>query len=138
MFLLHLQLQKIEEVVLETGLTRPMYPNGKCCQVIKPELAGDSVVRLVYYRTWRLNYTRPEVKQFRLFLSDKESATHFRPYKFNIDGEKIFSDQANQGYSEYKVKISEEHHLDNDPNYPCQTYQARYIQHSHWLRAPHR
>ena len=117
--------EKIEEVVLEMALTRPMYPNGKCCQVVKPAIAGVSVPRLIFYRTFQLNYTRREVKQFRVFLSDQGSSSHFRPYKFNIDGDKIFSKRTKPGYAEYKLKISEENHLAEDPNYPCRPYQAR-------------
>ena len=103
-------------------LTRPMYPNGKCCLVVQPELAKEAVVRLIYYRTFRQNYTRTQVRQFRMFLSDRESSSYFRPYKFNIDGEKLISHRAHLGYVEYKLKISEEFHLSDDPLYPCERW----------------
>ena len=113
---------KIEEAPLELRLTRPMYPNGKCCFVVTPEVARRAPVRMIYYRTFQANYTRAQVKTFRMFLSDKESSSYFRPYTFNIDGEKLASQMDTLGYVEYKLRVAEEYRLANGPQYPCESW----------------
>ena len=60
-----------------------------------------------------------------MLLSDRESAAFFMMNKFNLEGSQLVSEHSKPGQEKYKIKIMEEIHMENDPNYSCRNYQPR-------------
>ena len=110
------------EVLLEMNLTRVMYPNGRCCRAIVPELSKRKILSDLYFREFVKNFSKMNISGFQMFLSDQMSASFFRPLKFNIDGESLKSDRKRGGYLQFRIKIHEEIHLEDDPHFPCREY----------------
>ena len=58
-----------------------------------------------------------------MYLSDQNSAQFFHPQKFAIEGPPLKSSVAQPGWKNFKVKVIEDIHLEDDPHYPCRSYQ---------------
>ena len=112
----------IEKTKLSVSLSRAVYPNGRCCRVIIPHIAKSNILHRLYYRIYTNKYRNKNVNGFKMILSDPKSSSIFRQHEFNIDGERMSSRNRDHGYQEYKVKIKEEIHLENDPNFICNSY----------------
>ena len=115
--------EKIEEIQLEMNLTRVMYPNGRCCRAVTPDMSRKKIISEIFFKEYTNDSSRPNVTGFQMFLSDQMSASFFRPLKFNIDGEPLKSLRKKGGYVTFRVKIHEELHLEDDPHFPCRDYQ---------------
>ena len=113
---------KKTEILLEMNLTRVMYPNGRCCRAVAPELSKQKILSELYFKEYAKNFSRMNISGFQMFLSDQMSASFFRPLKFNMDGEPLKSDRKKGGYLQFRVKIREEVHLEDDPHFPCREY----------------
>ena len=57
-----------------------------------------------------------------MLLFDQKLFSIFQQHKFNVDGDRLESTIDTSEIIEYKVKIFEEIHLDDDPHYPCRNY----------------
>ena len=57
-----------------------------------------------------------------MLLSDIESTAFFMMNKFNLEGSQLVSEHKKPGQEKYKVKIMEEIHKENEPNYSCRNY----------------
>ena len=104
------------------SLSRVMHPNGRCCRATAPDIAKERVINSIYFREYVKDFPRMNVTGFQMFLSDKMSATFFHPLKFNIDGEHLKSSREQGGYIQFRIKIHEEDHLEDDPHFPCRDY----------------
>ena len=63
-----------------------------------------------------------ELRGFKVLLFDQLLYSIFQQHKFNVDGDKLESTIDTSEIIEYKIKIFEEIHLDDDPHYPCKEY----------------
>ena len=63
-----------------------------------------------------------ELRGFKVLLFDQILYSIFQQHKFNVDGDKLESTIDTSEIIEYKIKIFEEIHLDDDPHYPCKEY----------------
>ena len=57
-----------------------------------------------------------------MLMFDQLLYSIFQQHKFNIDGDRLESNIDTSEIIEYKIKIFEEIHLDDDPHYPCKNY----------------
>ena len=57
-----------------------------------------------------------------MLMFDQVLYSIFQQHNFNVDGDNLESTIDTSEIREYKVKIFEEIHLDDDPHYPCQNY----------------
>ena len=111
---------KTTKLILE--LTRVLYPNGRCCRVIKPKEAEKNILSYMYLYVEYSNFTN-YTTGFNLFLSDHKSASLIQPPKFVIDGPQFNTNSKQTGYKKYRIKLLEEIHLEEDPHFPCRNYE---------------
>ena len=52
-----------------------------------------------------------------------KSATFFDPQKFAREGPKLQCNIRRPGWIDYKIKVLEEIHLEDDPHFPCRNYE---------------
>ena len=109
---------------LSLQLSRAVYPNGRCCRVVVPQLAKSNIVHRLYFRVYPNLYNNKNVEGFKMILSDPRSSSVFRQHEFNIDGDRMTSRVRDLGYQEYKVKIKEEIYLEYNPNFLCNNYEV--------------
>ena len=57
-----------------------------------------------------------------MIISDRDSATLFHSLKFALEGDNLRFHFRTSGIAEYKLKILEDFHLEDDPNYACRSY----------------
>ena len=57
-------------------------------------------------------------QEFRMFFSNRKSATYYHINEFNMNLPLLFS----RGVKTVKVKVSEEHHLENHSSFNCKNY----------------
>ena len=62
-----------------------------------------------------------KIEEFKVYLSEQNSATYFMLDKFNIFGS-LYASNKQKGYKLYKVKVMEEIFSENDPNFFCRIY----------------
>ena len=113
--------EKLQTEYFEMFLMRGIFPNGSCCRALQPRLAGDLILNTLFY-TVSVSQSNTG---FKMLLSDRESAAFFMMNKFNLEGSQLVSEHSKPGQEKYKIKIMEEIHMENDPNYSCRNYQPR-------------
>ena len=109
---------EIEETFNYT-LTRPIYPYGQCCQLIKSRTAEKSLIFKMVINVLILSETN--VKSFKLLLSDKETSSRFKRHRFNLRGAVLHSSDRN-GSKKFMIRIHHQKHLLEDRNFPCRNY----------------
>ena len=99
---------------LEKTLTRPIYPNGRCCRTIQPELA----------RKYPLYELTSNQTGYRMFLYDSRHFSILRKSFVDFEGEHIENKGRHQegGFEKYRVQFTEETHLEGDPMHECTDY----------------
>ena len=108
---------------LNFDLTMALYPNYKCCKAKLPNLEDVDVIKAIRIadRSHNLNKI---FRSYKLYLSDQISDSPFTLAKnFNLGDEiTITNDETSELHKRYKVKISQENHVEGDPKYPCINY----------------
>lgn len=121
--------EKLQSESFEMFLMRGIFPNGRCCRARTPRLAGDMILNTLYYTvaipTYSNNQDHQVTTGFKMLLSDRESAAFFMMNKFNLEGSQLVSEHSKEGQEKYKIKIMEEIHMEDEPNYSCRIYQPR-------------
>ena len=59
---------------------------------------------------------------FKIFLSNRESASFFNQLNFNIEGSPLEAAADPPGYNLYILKLAEKFHIEKDPLYKCKDY----------------
>ena len=113
--------RNLVDVPLRFNLTKVKFPNGRCCRVLRPKEAEKYEINYIYFHNYYSNFTN-YTTGFHAYLSDTKSATFYEPQKFVLEGPPIKSFNKRTGWINYKVKVLEEIHLENDPNFPCRNY----------------
>ena len=105
------------------NLTMALYPNHKCCKANLPNLEDVEIIKAIRIADATFNPNKI-FRSFRLYLSDQISDTPFTLAKnFNLGDEiTITNNETLELHKRYKVKVSQEHHIDGDPKYPCINY----------------
>ena len=115
--------EKLQSEYFKMFLMRGIFPNGRCCRALVPRLAEDMILNTLFYAVSVSRYDNHQVTTgFKMLLSDRESAAFFMMNKFNLEGSQLLSQQQKAGQEKYKIKIIEELHKENDPNYSCRNY----------------
>ena len=92
-------------------LTRPIYPYGRCCRIIKPKLARKHpVYELILYQSG-----------YRMFLFDNRHFSTLRQSFAEFEGEHLVNKELG-GFKKYRVQLTEETHLEGDPIFECTDY----------------
>ena len=97
-------------------LTRATFPLGRCCRA---DMVSHVTPQNILFH-FPKNKTIDK-DGFRLFITDKNSATDFEINQMKISGQEI--ECNNQEVSLYKIKISSVVNLDNDPKLKCRNYE---------------
>ena len=66
------------------------------------------------------------MREFQVFLDDKQSASSFFPEEPTIENYQILSPNVDHehglGYSMYDINVQEEIHIPDDPKFQCRNY----------------
>ena len=109
---------EIEETFNYT-LTRPMYPYGQCCKLIKSRTAEKSLIFKIVINIFINSETK--VRSFKLLLSDKETSSRFKLHRFNVRGADLESSDRD-GYNKFMIRLHQQNHLEKDRKFPCRSY----------------
>ena len=99
--------------------TSGLYPNHICCKVSYPENAKSKRLN-----TFQISFKNrnSSIRSFKLVLSDQVSSSVYMLPKNLMLGDKIQTPESKKGFTHYMVKVSQESHLPDDPNYNCVDY----------------
>ena len=106
--------------LLEFELTDALFPYHRCCKIVVPEHSKSSVVSFVH-----VSFKEEEkpYSSFFLYLSDQFAYTRFEPLGTRMSGKDITPDPDHPNVSMmYRISLTEEEHLEDDPNYECIGY----------------
>ena len=106
--------------------TTAMYPNHICCKVVTPAVADTRTILGIQIG---FDFENKSFAAFKLSLSDRLTASVFDQHKTKMFGADMNSLQY-PGFFNYKVKVMEDVHLENDPNYPCIDYKNHHEYHT--------
>ena len=110
----------VEMKPLSFNLTRVLYPNHMCCKVNIPDLKEENLIKAISITTLNSN---ENFMSYKLYLSDQISDSPFTlTEKFNLGDEIIINKNEIGWHKNYKVKMSQEHHVEGDPKYHCIKY----------------
>ena len=100
-----------------------MHPFGTCCQVERPTIQNDFKLRGILLRSY-LKSKSNLIEGYEMYLSDNASSSLIERNRFNIDGSPLKTPAKVEGYGYklYNVKIKEDVHLENDPQFSCRKY----------------
>ena len=103
-------------------LTRPIYPYGQCCKLIKSGTAEKNLIFKIYINLDLDLYIKSEanVRNFKLLLSDEETSSRFKRHRFNTRGAGLHSSDRN-GANKFMIRIHQQKHLAEDRNFPCRS-----------------
>ena len=96
-----------------------LYPNHICCKVSYPEIARSRRLNTIQISFKNINTS---IHSFKLVISDQVSSSVFMQPKSPMLGHKIQTPESKKGFTHYMVKVSQESHLPDDPNYNCVDY----------------
>ena len=105
------------------NVTMALYPNHKCCKANFPNLEDVEIIKAIRIADAVFNPNK-NFRSFRLYLSDQISDSPFTMAKnFNLGDEiTIINNETIELHKRYKVKVSQEHHIEGDPKNPCINY----------------
>ena len=107
--------------LMKFELTRGLYPNPTCCKVIDPVASKNYVINGF---SISFNGSNNQYKSFKIIVSDKVSSSVFKQHNTNVLGDEILTPKDENGFLHYKIKIAQEIHLEDDPNYSCINYKT--------------
>ena len=105
---------------MEFTMEEALFPDHLCCKVKFPEAAKKNAIEGMEIGFF------PEGKMFdnfRILMTDQMSSSIFEQINSYPSGDRIFTSMY-EGWVNYKVKIKQEIHLENDPNYHCINYKV--------------
>ena len=105
--------------LMKFELTRGLYPNPTCCKVIDPVASKNYVINGF---SISFNGSNKQYKSFKIIVSDKISSSVFKQHNTNVLGDEILTPKDENGFFHYRIKIAQEIHLEDDPNYSCINY----------------
>ena len=108
----------VDYKLINFELTRGLFPSPICCKVVIPEGYKNEINAIEI----AFNGSNKAYKSMKVIISDKISSSVFKQHDPNLIGDKIRTPKEENGYFHYKVKLSKEVNLENDPNYPCIDY----------------
>ena len=100
------------------SLSSAMFPYHRCCRmqyIAKETLGPDSIIDSVLFA---FNSSL----QFKVMMGDHKIASMYKIHEKNVFGDSLSINKEIKGGTMYKLKISKEIHLENDPKYPCKDY----------------
>ena len=112
---------RYETIHLQLTITRVLFHSGKCCRVVKPKEADNYTISYIYSVVKFAKFTN-YTTGFHIFFSDQKSALVVQPQEFLMQGIPLKFSTNQPGLMKYKIKVLEEIHLEEDPNYPCRKY----------------
>ena len=101
-------------------MTRPIYPYGQCCKLIKSRAAEKNLIFKIIIDLL-LNSQARRVGTFKVLLSDEETSSRFKRHRFNIRGASLHTSEKD-GANKFMIRIHQEKHLAEDRNFPCRNY----------------
>ena len=104
-------------------LTPALHPQGQCCKAsFNREQLNKS------FDFVEIRFITPGIvnKMGRIYLLDRKSSSYFQLNTFNMDKHLLFNER---NVITVKVKVSEEHSLEEDPISNCHLYPADYLYH---------
>ena len=113
---------------LSFNLTRALYPNHKCCKINLPYLEDVNIIKAIRIADTSLN-SDIRFRSYKVYLSDQISDSPFTLAKdFNLGDEVTIKNDDIGTHKRYKIKVSQEHHVEGNPKYPC----IKYLKHGEY------
>ena len=108
----------VDYKLLNFELTRGLFPSPICCKAVNPNGYKNAIngIEIAF------NASNKAYKSMKVIISDTISSSVFKQHDQNLIGDKLRTPKEENGYFHYKVKLSKEVNLENDPNYPCIDY----------------
>jgi len=113
--------RRYETVTLSVKLTRVLFHGGRCCKVIQPKEAKKYIISYIY-SSIKFSEFSIFTTGFNFFLSDQKSAIVVQSEELKITGFPLKFSNNKAGLIKYKIRVSEEIHVESDPNFPCRNY----------------
>ena len=105
---------------LEFELTDALFPYHRCCKIIIPEESKSRVLNFVHVS---IKKEEKLYSSYILYLSDQVTYTQFEPLGTRMSGKDITPLPTHFASAKlYKISLTEEKHLEENPNYECIGY----------------
>ena len=89
-------------------------------KVVTPAIADTHTINGILVKVFLKDEARYD--GFKILLSNRESATFFIQQKFNIEGTFLEASNDPPGYYLYRLRLSEQYNLEDDPLFYCRHY----------------
>ena len=89
-------------------------------KVLTPAIAGTHTINGILVKVFLKDEARYD--GFKILLSNRESATFFIQQKFNIEGSFLEASNNPTGYYLYRLRLTEQYNLEDDPLLRCRQY----------------
>ena len=112
-----------KRINLNFTLTTPLDPYGVCCKAEYFREQKSYALRAILLK--KSLKSSSLIDGYEMYLSSKESASIIERNGYNIEGSslKTVKKSEGNGYKKiYHVKVKEEIHLENDPQFACRKY----------------
>ena len=116
--------EKLKYEVVNTTLTRALFPNHRCCRVLKSDNVRSKVMKGVEVRYEEEKYKGKLLNSWKMMMFDEKVYSVFQHNTETMFGESITSSLGSQGTNYYTIKLKQEVYLEETPQYPCIDYQV--------------
>ena len=121
------ELTRLDEIeIVKFTFSPAMYPNHVCCKMVTPAVAQTHAILGIQIE---FDFENKSYASYKLSLSDRETASVFEQHRTKMFGADMYS-MPFPGFFNYKVKVMEDVHLENNPNYPCIHYRHQQEYHT--------
>ena len=112
----------LERKPLYFHLTRALYPNHRCCKANIKDHYDANIIKAIRIADTTLKPNK-NLSSYKIYLSDQISDSPFTlAKKFDLGDEIAITSDETGWHKRYKIKVSQEKHVEGDPKYPCIKY----------------
>ena len=108
--------------LLEFELTDALFPYHRCCKVTIPAQSKSRVLSFVHIS---MKEKEKPYSSYFLYLSDQITYTRYEPLGTRMSGKDIIPAPFLNAARIFKISLTEEEHLEVDPNYECIDYKRQ-------------
>ena len=102
--------------VIRFELSKSLYPNSVCCKSILPNISR-------FYPPQMIQFAFDMSESFKIIMEDPKAASYFILHNSLLVGGEIYSTK-DKGFMNYKVQLTEDEKLEDDPAYHCIDYKV--------------
>ena len=110
------------QILLDFELTNALFPYHRCCKVVIPDQSKSRVLSFVHIS---IKEKEKLYSSYFLYLSDQITYTLYEPLGTRMSGKDIIPAPFPNAARLYKISLTEEEHLEEDPNFECIGYKKQ-------------